>query len=363
MNCPSCQHANPPDAHFCASCGVRVVAHTGDHAEIAGLVNDAPTEPSTPAPPADPTAPFDTMPLDAGSPLTTTAPYGAGPTASGPYDAARAPSIVPGRKSSLLPVVLTVAVVAAIVVIGAVLLLSGGGDDSIASVTSDDAATSTDAAVADPIPGDDSSPTTTAQAVPIPATEVPATAIDPEILPTTVASTNAPPTPATDPAAVPPIPSEPGPINVPGSPQVLANVSPSGLPFAETATAFAVAQEFGDALALQNWDVARSLSPELAGNSDEDFVRGYANTNRVSLILLDARPAGAEIELLVVSVAVEIGGSQTSLYCLHWNVEPNARTVRQEGGSRIAQWQANTQPEAIRNDPDALAIVDQCVWP
>ena len=263
------------------------------------------------------------------------------------------------------PIVLTVAVVAAIVIMGAVLVLSGGSNDS---VTSDDFAAATDL----PPPTADAAASTTPATASVPATEVPAAT--PTTLPSVVASTvatAAPPTTAapettpttTNPAAVPPVPPEPGPINAPGSPQVLANVSPSGLAFAESATAFDTAQEFGDALALQNWDRARTLSPALADNSDEDFVIGYANTNRVSLILVDARPAGSEIELLVVSVAVELGGTQTSLYCLHWNVEVNAQTVRQVDGSRIAQWQTNAQPEAIRNDAAALATVNECVWP
>jgi len=255
---------------------------------------------------------------------------------------------------------------------GAFLVLSSGDDDAVASVTTDDITATTDAVSATP-PATDAAVATVPPAASAPVTDAPAVTAAPETTPpatdasvTTVPPTIGPPTtapPSTDPAAIPPVPPEPGPINAPGSPQVLANVSPSGLPFTESATAFAIAQELGDALALQDWASARSLSPELAGNSDDDFAVGYANTNRVSLILVDARRSGSQIELLVVSVAVELGGDQTSLYCLQWNVDPDARTVDQDGGSRIARWQANAQPEAIRNDADALATVNQCRWP
>lgn len=383
MNCPSCHHANPSDAHFCANCGVQVVAHTGDNAAIADLVNgvhddatsDAPSSATTTTPGAashdraradsgiPATTSYDTAPLDDRNSLTTTAPHGVGAGAPARQATSGADSLVAGRTSSILPIVLTVAVVAAIVVMGAVLVLSGGGDDSVASVTTDDVTRSTDFSSSTAPPAVDPTVPAAPATIPVPATDVPAATTAPETVPpATAAPTTAVP-PSTNPAAVPPVPPEPGPINAPGSPQVLANVSPSGLPFNETATAFAVAQEFGDALALQDWDLARALSPDLADNSDDDFALGYANTNRVSLILVDARRAGTEIELLVVSVAVELGGAQTSLYCLQWNVDPNARTVNQDGGSRIAQWPVNAQPEAIRNDPQALATVNQCGWP
>ncbi len=41
MNCPSCQYANPSDAHFCANCSVQVVAHTGENALPEAIRNDA----------------------------------------------------------------------------------------------------------------------------------------------------------------------------------------------------------------------------------------------------------------------------------------------------------------------------------
>ena len=384
MNCPHCNHTNPADAHYCANCGVQVVAHTGGNAAIADLVNDpsrhatndlspsAPTASPTPAPPGNPpeTGSYTTAPLADQSSLTATAPLGV--DAPTPFRARTSDthSTIAGRTSSVWPIVLTVAVAAAIVAAGALLILSSGGDDSVASVTTDDNVRSTDVS--------STTPPAVVATVPTPATDVPVATAAPGTDPidtsvnsqpdttVTTAAPTPPPTaapPSTDPAAVPPIPPEPGPINAPGSPQVLANVSPSGVPFTESAPAFAIAQEFGDALALQNWNLARTLSPELADNTDDDFALGYANTNRVSLMLVDARRFGPEFELLVVSVAVELGGAQTSLYCLKWDVDPNARTVDQDGGSRIAQWQANAQPEAIRNDADALATVDQCVWP
>ena len=220
---------------------------------------------------------------------------------------------------------------------------------------------------------------TPTDAATVPSTAAPGSTIVETNVATTVAAaettpgstpTTAPPAPATtaipppaDPAAVPPPPPEPGPVNAPGSPQVLSNVLPSGPVYTDVEASFDVAQRFGDALALEDWAVARQLSPELADNSDADFVRGYGNTNRVSLLLRDARPDGSGYELLVVSVAVENGGAQTSLFCLTWAVDPVTGAVDQRDGSKLVTWDGNAQPEAIRNDPAAMDVVNSCTFP
>jgi hypothetical protein len=168
-----------------------------------------------------------------------------------------------------------------------------------------------------------------------------------------------------DPAAIPPAPPEPGPIDAPGSPQVRATQQPSGLWFFEVEESFRLAQSFSDALALERWPEARLIDSGLTNTSDADFIAGYGNTDRVSLMLLDARQNGPSVdELLIVSVAVEFGGSRTSLYCLNWAVNTETNTIDQQGGGLITTWQGvNAQPEAIRDDPAALATVATCTWP
>ena len=168
-----------------------------------------------------------------------------------------------------------------------------------------------------------------------------------------------------DPAAIPPAPPEPGPIDAPGSPQVLATQQPSGLWFFEVEESFRLAQSFSDALALERWPEARLIDSGLTNTSDADFIAGYGNTDRVSLMLLDARQNGPSVdELLIVSVAVEFGGSRTSLYCLNWAANTETDTIDQQGGGLITTWQGvNAQPEAIRNDPAALDTFAMCTWP
>lgn len=252
------------------------------------------------------------------------------------------------KSSSVLPII--VSFIAVLLLVGAGLfIVFGTGDEGDADplVTSSnapaDTAASTSAAV------EETSETTV-------ETTTAATDTTPSVPPT------APNTGPSDPAAVPPLAPEPGPVNAPGSPQVLTTVQPSGPTYAEVETAFQIAQRFGDALALEDWDLARQLSPELADNSDDDFARGYANTNRVSLILRDARLDEPGYELLVVSVAVENGGDQTSLFCLNWAVDPNASTVDRRGGRKLVTWEGNAQPEAIRNDPAAMDVVNSCTY-
>ncbi len=154
----------------------------------------------------------------------------------------------------------------------------------------------------------------------------------------------------------------PGPTGRPGSPQVMSDPLPSGLAFAAVQPSFLLAQQLADSLASADWSAARALDPSTASLSDEAFVDGYGGLDRASLLLIDARPSGAGHEMLVVSVAVELDGSQTSLYCLTWIADPSAGTVDQGGGSKLTTLTGNVSPEAIRSDPAALGEVGRCVW-
>jgi hypothetical protein len=324
---------NPVDAQFCANCGVRVVGQTGVRGEIVDLVANV----------NEPHVPLETTPALAAQPPPplNPPPPGPPPTKLGP-PVLDAPFPTSTRTTAVLAIVAVATVLITLigVVIGILLVMRGpNGTDDIA----------------------------TSQA---PPTEQGHTTIDAGTIsgatPTaTVAPTGTTTTVPLDPAAIPPAPPEPGPINAPGSPQVLATQQPSGLWFFEVEESFRLAQSFSDALALDRWPEARLIDPGLTKTSDADFIAGYGNTDQVSLMLLDARQNGPTAhELLIVSVAVEFGGSRTSLYCLNWAVNTETNTIDQQGGGLITTWQGvNAQPEAIRDDPAALATVATCTWP
>lgn len=366
MNCPTCRQPNPGDALFCGSCGVQLVEHTGDRGEIAGLVNHQPDA----APPTPPPA-SQHAPAAAGTPTEAISHPSPPAAAPAPAQTPTGPLLAPPqRTSSIFPVVVAIAAIGAVVLVGALLILSNDSDDSIEST--DSSPTTVDAAPASTaletapatIAPDASTPATVSPVATAPATTATPTTVTPTIVtPTTAPSTTAPPaTGPVDPAAIPPIPSEPGPVDAAGSPQVLANELPSGVAYSDVATSFTTAQALGDALALEDWEQARTLLPSLAGEPDAAFVAGYGGTNRISLMLADARRVGGVDQLLVVSVAVELDGAQTSLFCLRWDVSTGPGTVTQVGGRALATWTGNAQPEAIRNDPDAMSTVAQCTW-
>jgi hypothetical protein len=129
-------------------------------------------------------------------------------------------------------------------------------------------------------------------------------------------------------------------------------------------TSHVLSQQLADALALKDWSTARSLSPPLANSSDATLATGYAGLDRASLMLLDARHQGDGYRLLVVSVANELGGSRTSLYCFEWIAQPAVGTVRQSGGiGRIAQVPGTVSPEQVRSDANLDATIrNNCVW-
>jgi hypothetical protein len=179
--------------------------------------------------------------------------------------------------------------------------------------------------------------------------------------PTAPPATAPPATPP--PATAPPATAPPPPPAGPGSPQVLQDPLPSGLSYGQVQTSHTLGQQLADALAAEDWDRARALSPPLANSSDATLASGYAGLDRASLMLVDARNDGANQRLLIVSVANELG-SRTSLYCFEWMAQPAAGTVRQGGGvGRISQVPGILTPQQVREDRGlADTIRDRCVW-
>ncbi len=298
--CPSCACPNAPGARFCRSCGAAVASALGPP------MNLEPTD--TP----------------------------------------------PGPAARRWPLVVAATAVMAALLLGIGLMARRSGRDTAEPPPRRDSPAETTTTTR----SEDTNPSTTTRAPP-PAVVAPTTSTPPP------AATTLPPTTTIDApsaAAIPAVPVELAPLNSPGSPQVMSDPLPSGHSFATVQPSFAVAQQFADALALADWRAARALDPGTASLSDEAFVDGYGGLDRASLLLMDARPSGAGDEMLVVSVAVELDGTRTSLYCLTWIADPISVTVDQGGGSKLTELTGNVSPEAIRNDSVALGEVGRCVW-
>ena len=199
----------------------------------------------------------------------------------------------------------------------------------------------------------------------VPATTTPAPTAPPVTSPATTAP--AATAPVTQPPPTSPATSAPAPVpqSGPGSPQVLNDPLPSGATAQAASRSFAVAQRLADALAGEDWDTAREIDVDARQSSDELFEAGYRGLDRASLMLLDAVPEDDGYRLLVVSVANELGGAQTSLYCLEWTANAEDGTVDQHAGTvgLLARVSEVISPEAVRNDP-ALdrTIRDDCHW-
>lgn len=181
---------------------------------------------------------------------------------------------------------------------------------------------------------------------------------------TTAVATSTTPSTGPSPAGTPTVPSV-TPTRGPGSPQVLSDPLPSGVVYLQVAESLRVAQMLADALANDVWSEARRLEPTKSGFTDQQFLAGYDGLDRASLLLVDARAEGAGHRLLVVSVANELDGSRTTLFCLEWTVDPGLQTVRQNGRvvGQIGRVPFAISPEAVRSDPGLDALVrSQCVW-
>ena len=150
-----------------------------------------------------------------------------------------------------------------------------------------------------------------------------------------------------------------------GSPFILSDPLPSGLSARDAAPSLAVAQRLADALSAEDWATVRRIDQATAGYSDQSFIVGYRGLDRASLLLVDAHEASAGYRLLFVSVANELGGAQSSLYCLEWTANPDDGTIEQHGGNvgLIARVSSVISPDDVRNDQGLMdAIGTRCRW-
>lgn len=150
-----------------------------------------------------------------------------------------------------------------------------------------------------------------------------------------------------------------------GSAGILNDPLPSGLSGPDAAPSLAVAQRLVDALSTEDWGTVRRLDRATSGYSDQNFIDGYRDLDRASLLLVDARQVPDGLRLLFVSVANEFGGAQTSLYCLEWTAKPDADTIQQHGGTvgLIARVSSTISPDDVRNDQELMEVIaTRCRW-
>jgi len=139
---------------------------------------------------------------------------------------------------------------------------------------------------------------------------------------------------------------------------------PSGVSAADVGPTFALDQQVADALAAGNWDVVRSLEPAKARFSDSAFAAGYTGLDRASLILVDARPQRDGYRHLIVSVANEGNGFETSLYCLQWSASTSTGSVTEHGGiGKLKSVRGTLTAQGVLNDPSLVDLITRrCVW-
>jgi hypothetical protein len=145
-----------------------------------------------------------------------------------------------------------------------------------------------------------------------------------------------------------------------GSSLALNNPFPSGLGWDAVAGSFATAQRLADALAAHDWPTARQLQGTTT--SDAQLSAGYKDLDRSTLMAIDARSEGDGYRFLVVSVANEKGGAQTSLWCLQWTANSSAHTVHQnKGGHKLVTLQGTVTAEQLLADSTwASSMRAQC---
>lgn len=339
MNTRSCQHCGLPAANdqamLCSACGDALpppLPPSPFDQTLTPPITVTGEVPATLAPPTvvQPTYVHPTQQMPH-TPLVITVPQA--PPAAGPR---RGSGVVIGM-------ILGFAVIGALVVIGVKVLEKRSDDNAAPGVPASAVSTTNEPAATTAVP--------TASVVPVVESTGESTTIALVIAETTTAAQVAP---------------EPTVLLAagPGVSQVLRDPMSDGVPYADVTGSFALAQQLADALAADDWNRARQLEPAKAGFTDAQYA-GYKGLDRASLILVDARPEGDGYRNLVVSVANENDGAQTSLFCLEWSASTATGFVVQHTGvvGKLTTLDGLISSDAVVNDPTLLDLVmRKCVW-
>lgn len=198
---------------------------------------------------------------------------------------------------------------------------------------------------------------TPAPAAPITVADtVPASPPPPPPAPVTAIATTSP---ATD--APPPIPAPAPPVTSPADANVLAEPFPSGVSSADVGRSLTLTQQFSDALAAGDWESARRLNPSLRALSDAEFEDGYGGLDRATQLLVDAQQTSSGDRLLLVTIANERAGAQTTLYCVESTVSVDG-AVRQTAASVLERYPGTIGVAEVTSDPAITDLIRrQCV--
>lgn len=165
---------------------------------------------------------------------------------------------------------------------------------------------------------------------------------------TTTTSTTTAATPTTPEPASPTVAETTTQSEVPTSPSI-PEVATSTASFDVTDEALEAAQTFVNAVADQQWDIARLVSPEYPPWSDAKYESGFRGFLGATLYVGDSAFVSGAVELWIAEVASEQRntGLQTTLYCVHWEYSLTVKALDRLHGKTI-----RTIPGAV--DPSTL---------
>ncbi|MGI9051766.1 MAG: hypothetical protein ACR2HQ_03810 [Ilumatobacteraceae bacterium] len=189
-----------------------------------------------------------------------------------------------------------------------------------------------------------------------PQTAPPQTAPPQTAPPQTAPPQTAPPQTAPPQTAPPETTSQP----VAAGANVLTDPLPSGVRSAEVDSSLQIAQSVSDALAAGDWATVRRLSPGLGSTTDAEFVDGYGGLDRATQLLVDAERSPGVDRLLLVTIANERAGAQTTLYCVEAIVSDGGG-LRQTTASVLQRFPGTIGLQDVTQDAEiADSIRRQC---
>ena len=161
--------------------------------------------------------------------------------------------------------------------------------------------------------------------------------------------------PATEAPSVIPAPAAATPTT---GANVLADPLPSGVSSADVGPSLTLTQQFSDALAAGDWESARRLNPSLRALSDAEFEDGYGGLDRATQLLVDAQRTPSGDRLLLVTIANERAGAQTTLYCVESTVSVDG-AVRQTAASVLERYPGTIVVADVTSDPAITELIRQ----
>ncbi len=118
-----------------------------------------------------------------------------------------------------------------------------------------------------------------------------------------------------------------------------------------------IVQQYASALADGHWAEARTVYPSVGGSGDAP-VTGFEALEKSTVFATSVSPDGTDVRGAYLAWEALSDGPQTSIYCMHWTVDPQAGIVTDIDSSGLPSksgaWTSFESPADAASEVQAL---------